>query len=101
MENNELNQLIEAARKAAFFIRANDGYENSKLANELSALADKVESKKLLAIGRLAARVVMRNSRKAAEQCVHPTPPAAQSISVTCPKCGTFIGVDFAKSAGG
>lgn len=38
---------------------------------------------------------------KDAEQCVHPTPPAARSISVTCPKCGTFIGVDFANSAGG
>lgn len=38
---------------------------------------------------------------RAAEQCVHPTPPTARSISVTCPKCGTFIGVDFANTAGG
>ena len=38
---------------------------------------------------------------QAAEQCVHPTPPTARSISVTCPKCGTFIGVDFANTAGG
>jgi len=101
IEKDELNQLIKAAREAAFFIRSIDGYENSKIANDLSTLAEKVESQKLLAIGRLAARVVMRNSRKAVEQCVHPTPPTARSISVTCPKCGTFIGVDFAKSAGG
>ncbi len=101
MEKEELNQLIKVAREAAFFIRSIDGYENSKIANELSSLAEKVERQKLLAIGRLAARVVMRNSRKAVEQCVHPTPPTARSISVTCPKCGTFIGVDFANSAGG
>lgn len=36
-----------------------------------------------------------------AEQCVHPTPPTARLISVTCQKCGTFIGVDFANTAGG
>lgn len=40
-------------------------------------------------------------SREAVEQSVHPTPPTARSISVTCPKCGTFIGVDFANTAGG
>ena len=73
MANDELNQLIKVAREAAFFIRSIDGYENSKIANELSTLANKVEKQKLLAIGRLAARVVMRNSRKAVEQCVEQT----------------------------
>ncbi len=67
MANEELNQLIKTAREAAFFIRSIDGYENSKIANDLSSLAEKVEKQKLLAIGRLAARVVYRNS-KAAEQ---------------------------------
>ena len=67
MANEELNQLIKAARDAAFFIHSIDGYENSKIANDLSPLAEKVEKQKLLAIGRLAARVVYRNS-KAAEQ---------------------------------
>ncbi len=99
MANEELNQLIEAARKAAFFIRANDGYENSKLANELSTLADKVERQKLLAIGRLAARVVMRNSRKAVEQsvqadeCPHchakPAYTDQQTYPDICSECGT------------
>ena len=28
-------------------------------------------------------------------------PKAGGSISVTCPNCGTFIGVDFGKSASG
>jgi hypothetical protein len=70
MANEELNQLIKAARDAAFFIRSVDGYENSKIANDLSALAEKVEKQKLLAIGRLAARVVYRNAKKAVEQCV-------------------------------
>ena len=37
----------------------------------------------------------------AAEQSVHPTPPTARSFSATCPKCGTFIGVDFANTADG
>ena len=37
--------------------------------------------------------------RNPAQQSVHPTPPTARSFSATCPKCGTFIGVDFAKSA--
>jgi len=73
MENDELNQLLNVARKAAFFIHSIDGYENSKIANELYALADKVEHQKLLAIGRLAARVVYRNSKKVAEHRVHGT----------------------------
>ncbi len=73
MANDELNQLIKLAREAAFFIRSIDGYENSKIANELSSLAEKVESQKLLAIGRLAARVVYRNAKKAVEHSVHPT----------------------------
>ena len=73
MANDELNQLIKVAREAAFFIRSIDGYENSKIANELSSLAEKVESQKLLAIGRLAARVVYRNAKKAVEHSVHPT----------------------------
>ena len=73
MANDELNQLIKVARDAAFFIRSIDGYENSKIANELSSLAEKVESQKLLAIGRLAARVVYRNAKKAVEHSVHPT----------------------------
>mgnify|MGYP003505110925 FL=1 len=73
MEKEELNQLIKVAREAAFFIRSIDGYENSKIANELSSLAEKVESQKLLAIGRLAARVVYRNAKKAVEHSVHPT----------------------------
>ena len=38
---------------------------------------------------------------EAAQQCLHTDPPTARSISVTCPKCGTFIGVDFANTAGG
>jgi hypothetical protein len=69
----DLNELIEVAREAAFFIRSIDGYENSKLASKLSSLADKVEGHKLLAIGRLAARVVYRNSKKAVEQSVQRT----------------------------
>ena len=73
MANDELNQLIKVAREAACFIRSIDGYENSKIANELSSLAEKVESQKLLAIGRLAARVVYRNAKKAVEHSVHPT----------------------------
>ena len=73
MENDELNQLIKVAREAAFFIRSIDGYENSKIANELSSLAEKVERQKLLAIGRLAARVVYRNAKKAVEHRVQPT----------------------------
>lgn len=39
--------------------------------------------------------------KQAAQQCLHTDPPTARSFSATCPKCGTFIGVDFAKSAGG
>ena len=73
MANDELNQLIKVARVTPFFIRSIDGYENSKIANELSSLAEKVESQKLLAIGRLAARVVYRNAKKAVEHSVHPT----------------------------
>ena len=73
MENDELNQLIKAARGAAFFVKSVDGYENSKIANQLLTLADKVEKQKLLAIGRLAARVVYRNAKKAVEHSVHPT----------------------------
>lgn len=69
----DLNELINVAREAAFFIRSIDGYENSKLASKLSSLAEKVESHKLLAIGRLAARVVYRNSKKAVEQSVQRT----------------------------
>ena len=80
MANEELNQLIKTARDAAFFIRSIDGYENSKIANDLSALAEKVEKQKLLAIGRLAARVVMRN-RKAAEQL------RALDGARVCPEC--------------
>ena len=37
----------------------------------------------------------------AAQQCLHTDPPTARSFSATCPKCGTFVGVDFGKSAGG
>ena len=73
MANDELNQLIKVAREAAFFIRSIDGYENSKIANDLSALAEKVEKQKLLAIGRLAARVVYRNAKKAVEHSVQRT----------------------------
>lgn len=69
----DLNELINVAREAAFFIRSIDGYENSKLASKLYSLAEKVESHKLLAIGRLAARVVYRNSKKAVEQSVQRT----------------------------
>lgn len=69
----DLNELIKVAREAAFFIRSIDGYENSKLASKLSSLAEKVENHKLLAIGRLAARVVYRNSKKAVEQSVQRT----------------------------
>lgn len=97
MENDELNQLIKVAREAAFFIRSIDGYENSKIANELFSLAEKVESQKLLAIGRLAARVVMRNSRKAVEQGVHADKcprcdgrgkvRSTSNSDVTCPLC--------------
>lgn len=39
--------------------------------------------------------------RVAAQQCLHTAPPSAGSYSFTCPKCGTFVGVDFGKSAGG
>jgi hypothetical protein len=84
MANEELNQLIKAAREAAFFIRSIDGYENSKIANDLSTLAEKVEKQKLLAIGRLAARVVYRNS-KAAEQ------PRAVGQLPLCPECGETL----------
>lgn len=73
MEKDELNQLIKAARGAAFFIKSVDGYENSKTANQLLTLADKVEKQKLLAIGRLAARVVYRNAKKAVEHSVQRT----------------------------
>ena len=45
-------------------------------------------------------RTIVKDIRRA-EQSVHPTPPLARSFSATCPKCGTFIGVDFAKTAGG
>lgn len=69
----DLNELIKVAREAAFFIRSIDGYENSKIANSLSSLADKVEKHKLLTIGRLAYRVVYRNSRKAVEHSVQRT----------------------------
>lgn len=34
-----------------------------------------------------------------AQQCLHTDPPTARSFSATCPKCGTFIGVDFANTA--
>ena len=40
---------------------------------ELLTLADKVEKQKLLAIGRLAARVVYRNAKKAVEHSVQRT----------------------------
>ena len=95
MANEELNQLIKVARDAAFFIRSIDGYENSKIANDLSSLAEKVEKQKLLAIGRLAARVVYRNS-KAAEQlraldvCPSCAGKGIKQIGVfaeTCPAC--------------
>lgn len=65
MNGDELNQLIKVAREAAFFIQSIDGYENSKIANELRDLSDKVEGQKFLIIGRLAARVVYRNAKKA------------------------------------
>jgi hypothetical protein len=97
MANDELNQLIKVAREAAFFIRSIDGYENSKIANELSSLAEKVERQKLLAIGRLAARVVYRNAKKAVEHSVQATGlrrcPACNALledhSVYCDTCGT------------
>lgn len=88
MNGEELNQLLKVAREAALFIHSIDGYENSKIANELRDLADKVEGQKFLAIGRLAARVVYRNAKRAEER---------KSYSFTCPKCGTSVGVDSAK----
>lgn len=96
MANEELNQLIKVAREAAFFIRSIDGCENSKIANDLSALAEKVERQKLLAIGRLAARVVYRNSKAAehlrpadgvAEWVCEDCKPDAGDPSM-CAKCG-------------
>ena len=51
--------------------------------------------------GEAIARMCDDAIREAVEQSVHPTPPTARSFSATCPKCGTFIGVDFAKTAGG
>ncbi len=94
MANEELNQLIKAAREAAFFIRSIDGYENSKIANDLSTLAEKVERQKLLAIGRLAARVVYRNS-KAAEQ-LRALDGVLVSVNerneITCKVCGRGMG---------
>lgn len=88
----ELNQLLKVAREAAFFIRSIDGYENNKIANELSSLAEKVESQKLLTIGRLAARVVYRNAKKSVEQnarrvcfyCEENKESAKESICQSC-----------------
>lgn len=93
----DLNELIKVAREAAFFIRSIDGYENSKLANSLSSLADKVEKHKLLVIGRLAARVVMRNNRKAVEHRVQRTvdQPCAKHNMEFCSECYPVVSIDF------
>ena len=47
------------------------------------------------------ARAGYEAGKNAAQKSLHTDPPTAQSFSVTCPICRTFIGVDFAESAGG
>lgn len=73
MEKEELDELLEAARDAVSFLCSIDGYENGKTVKRLVAAISKVEDKKLLTIGRLAARVVYRNARKAVEHSVQRT----------------------------
>ena len=101
MANDELNQLLKSAREAVFFIRSIDGYENSKIANELSALVEKVEHRKFLLIGLHAARVVFRNNRKAVEHRVQPTPPLAPDYRCICGKPYQHEGICAPESAGG
>lgn len=72
-QKDELDELLDVAREAVTFIQSVVGYQDSAIARHLVEAIVKVEDKKLLTIGRLTARVVMRNARKAAEQSVQRT----------------------------
>lgn len=72
-DEEALNELLAIAYEAETFIRSVVGYQDSAIANHLASAIEKVQGKKYLAIGRLAARVVYRNSKKAVEHSVQRT----------------------------
>ena len=47
------------------------------------------------------AELELRKAQRQLTKDAADLPKARGSFSVTCPNCGTFIGVDFAKSASG
>lgn len=72
-DEDVLNELLKVAYEAEIFIRSVVGYQDSAIANHLASAIENVQGRKYLAIGRLAARVVARNSRKAVEHGVQRT----------------------------
>lgn len=72
-DEEALNELLAVAYDAEIFIRSVVGYQDSAIATHLASAIEKVQGKKYLAIGRLAARVVYRNAKKAVEHSVQRT----------------------------